>query len=887
MMKLLTKRRASRRRGGQRKALRESFSLSRGLSGVDNSPSASNTSSTTSTPVSRRFFLVGGAACVSGLLLWRPQNAFGDEPWWDNAYIFRGNGFHYGDIFWDCIGISEAGNGGWLDGVMYTDRWVCAKTPWVEWDVSSKQLIRTAVKLTMVCDFTTELYHHLNGRLEIACGSYNENDLTYNLWHPGSGDDTRFSLYSVLYNPEGQHPEELVQSKVIDIDNQVGEGIHTDTDTGQIWTDYRSYPGSNDYNLWVRRYPWETTWAFQMRAWFWNYYYYGTGWYSGSGEKHPMGYSTQWLYQRTGQTIITSNKAWEHRIVEISPSWSYDKLLDASDSRAFNGTSIVLWEVLNQTSQNWIILPSMCSSSSDCVRVRPVHAGNYDFTLDHQNGGPTKGPAPAILWNNLSNAGQSFWLCGGNSEFRLFADCSGLALDRVNGSFDNGTPIQFHSNGYAASEWDNQSHVWHLRDATFRTADGGYLPVNGRVDETVCECKQTLYAADPNDVCVPRTRNGDTRPLGGIFYENTWVITDDWHGCLNTNPEIMGTASLNRLGQLEEQPGENVIGTAARGDIGLSGVSLRVVNSMVAGGVEFKSSGSPVINSFSISLTGVLNKWFLAKYRAYTVWGSWTAWHSDGAWLSAGGDIAGICAVIRPRGSVVAEGTSASSFTPNKEQANKFVTCYVRAKAAYWEIPYRGAAISRSFKIKNPYVQIQFFVDGASAPVYEDETRKGTSYYTPQAAKRAGTKQNCYSFEGWYTNKECTVRFSEGSSTNSDELKLYGKNTVQVTYALTTPTQQMFADHTMFLDSQLTTQTSTSSVVPETQVLDWGQTITISARNSLWYVDFEQTREATPVQGAFTNAEEKGTTIKAMRLTSNVQLYIAWKIAQFDGVKVL
>ena len=198
--------------------------------------------------LTRRGFVFGLGALAVGLIMYNPRMAFADEPWWDGSLIFRGHGAWYASRFWKEVGSVQVGAGAEQAGDMYTGLQVAAKTPWVEWDISARQFIRAATKITMACDFTTELYYHMNGKLEIACGSYNELNASYNLWHTDSGDDTHFTLYHTIDDePEGGVEED---SKVVVIDNEAGAGIHRDG--CHVWTDYREYPGSN-YSVWVRR----------------------------------------------------------------------------------------------------------------------------------------------------------------------------------------------------------------------------------------------------------------------------------------------------------------------------------------------------------------------------------------------------------------------------------------------------------------------------------------------------------------------------------------------------------------------------------------------------------------------------------------------------------
>lgn len=111
--------------------------------------------------LTRRGFVFGLGAVAVGLIMYNPRMAFADEPWWDGSLIFRGYGARYTSRFWNEVGSVQAGAGAEQAGDMYTGLQVSAKTPWVEWDISSRQFIRVATKITMACDFTTELYYHM------------------------------------------------------------------------------------------------------------------------------------------------------------------------------------------------------------------------------------------------------------------------------------------------------------------------------------------------------------------------------------------------------------------------------------------------------------------------------------------------------------------------------------------------------------------------------------------------------------------------------------------------------------------------------------------------------------------------------------------------------
>lgn len=286
--------------------------------------------------LTRRGFVFGLGAVAVGLIMYNPRMAFADEPWWDGSLIFRGYGARYASRFWNEIGSVQAGAGAEQAGNMYTGLQVSAKTPWVEWDISSRQSIRVATKITMACDFTTELYYHMRGKLEIACGSYNELNASYNLWHTDSGDDTRFTLFHTVDGaPKGGVEE---GSKVVVIDNEAGSGIHRDG--CHVWTDYREYPGS-DYSVWIRRTERDAMHGFQLRSWFWNYYYYGKDWYYQRADDPPIGFSTKWVKQRAKRVGIASEAQWAGRVLVISParfrrcSWASTGLAPARDAACF------------------------------------------------------------------------------------------------------------------------------------------------------------------------------------------------------------------------------------------------------------------------------------------------------------------------------------------------------------------------------------------------------------------------------------------------------------------------------------------------------------------------------------------------------------------------
>lgn len=105
-------------------------------------PASGNAATEDGRVLTRRGFVFGLGAVAVGLIMYNPRMAFADEPWWDGSLIFRGYGARYAGRFWNEVGSVQAGTGAEQAGNMYTGLQVSAKTPWVEWDISSRQFIR-------------------------------------------------------------------------------------------------------------------------------------------------------------------------------------------------------------------------------------------------------------------------------------------------------------------------------------------------------------------------------------------------------------------------------------------------------------------------------------------------------------------------------------------------------------------------------------------------------------------------------------------------------------------------------------------------------------------------------------------------------------------------
>ncbi len=814
---------------------------------------------------------------MAGIVLWNPRRAFADEPQWDGSLIFRGNGRYYDNQYWDRVGVLECGDGGSQSGVAYTDRWVSAKTPWVEWDISSNQYIRTASKITMRCDFTTELYYHVTGLLEIACGSYNGKNASYNLWHTDSGDDTRFSLFHAIDDqPEGGALEE---SKVVVIDNEAGSGLHKDG--AHVWTDYRAYP-QNSYSVWIRRYPRAVKHSFQLRSWFWNYYYFGTNWYYDRSDDPPIGYSTKWIEQYADKIYISNNAAWSNRIVTLSPLSDGGACMEASDVPSA-GVACGLAQRAGVTRQHWIMIENSLGDIGGTYRLVPVTSSDGTYQLDQSGGGPTMNAAPAQLWYASAgsvNRAQAFWLHGSSQVRWLFCDCSGMALD----CGDSSGRVRFHSNGYPADEWGNANHQWCLCDAKVSSADGQPFSLQGGKDGEV----------QPGEtVSVPQAQNAFSPSGPGIRCEYTWFVSDK-EFAEGEYPEVVGAASMLHAGSLEEQPGVNLIGML-QGDDALAGLSLHVegcampgivaVKLFSAGSWQDKTSTGASIEKLAASLQGDISERYTLRYRVCSSGLGWGAWAIEGAEAAPPGSVvSGIQMRIEPKG-IVLQGAQ-PSLEVDEAWRGKYLTCVVRAYAQYCDVPYRGAVLSQSLLVGGTYTTVRYIADDDAAPCFEERVQEETAYVPSQAAFSAGQKAGCSKFDGWYTDPACKTLFEPGTVVQGKVVLLYGRSIAHVRYELSKPAQQVLDEHECYADKELSQAVHGQELLPEAQEVAYGTRLRFGRRQSIWYEEHERVREALSVTGAFLDAEEFTPAVEVLKVVNDVTAYLSWHAQEYEGIAV-
>ena len=848
-------------------------------------PASGNATKGDGRVLTRRGFVFSLGAVAVGLIMYNPRMAFADEPWWDGSLIFRGYGARYASRFWNEVGSVQAGAGAEQAGNMYTGLQVSAKTPWVEWDISSRQFIRVATKITMACDFTTELYYHMRGKLEIACGSYNELNPSYNLWHTDSGDDTRFTLFHTVDGaPKGGVEE---GSKVVVIDNEAGAGIHRDG--CHVWTDYRGYPGS-DYSVWIRRTDRDAMHGFQLRSWFWNYYYYGKDWYYQRADDPPIGFSTKWVKQCAKRVGIASEAQWAGRVLVISPATVPSLQLGVDGPRTGQGCGV--FAAASSTRRHWIAVAHEDERFAGTFRFVPVCAGDGSLLLGQAGGGPRFDASAAELQRRAgADRAQAVWVHGRGSRQWLFSDCSGMALDRVGASQENGARVQFHSNGYADGEWGNESHMWHLEDARFGTEDGGLFDLEGAADGSTVAVGASLGVPDPRTAFRPGGASADAK---GIRYEYLWFADDGQGEAVSEVPEVTGRACVSFGGGrlwLDAQPAANVVGTRGRAgalralNLSAEGSGLGLVARIVSSGAwrDVSQEGAEA-QGLSIKLGGDAASCFHVCYRVCGKDGSWSEWVQDGQEASCGGmPLHGVSARIVPAGLLEETGRTLQI---GEHLAGKRLACIVRATTAYLDAAYLGCAVSKPLRVVNPFTTVRYFVDGEREPCWSERVDESSSYCVAPDARTAALKPGCEKVEGWFADAACTVPFADGAVVQGATLDLFGRNIAEVRYALTDMARQLFSERRCFADKQLEAEVDGESMLPPVQEVAYGEVLSFSRRPSVWYEAEGRAREAVGVIGAYADASASQPPAPKLKVTCSMTAYLGWILPRYEGIWV-
>ena len=803
--------------------------------------------------MSRRGALVGVPAFLVGMMLWKPQRAYADTPWWGgySRMFHRGNVYDWG--FFDKIGAREGQSD---NSYLFTDRTWIAKTEWVEWDINSSdniwgatyrwdQYIATAAKLSCICDFSTELYFHITGKLEMACHSYYSNTGGNGSgWHRNSGDDNR--IICRQWDSDSGSEYQVGDAKVCSLSNDPADGsyvknLHREDWNGstgkymRFYTDYQEWDGGAPWSIWVRREPHDKGYSWRMLCWFWNFYYYndmtGGPYYDRSGNP-PIGYSTKWCDTKAKARSIDYGLAWQGRILQIAPAAAPSKRVDVGGGGTGNGATTCLWDAYERTNQNFEACLASNNDPSGCVALAPVHCAGNGRWIDQDGGGPTLARAANCqLYDGNGSRAQSLWIYDTDDPNvqHIFNDCSGYALDRADGKTDNGTSVRWHSDGRCDRDGgldgklSNKAHEWKVSDVFFRRRtewqkDAEPFGLTGLNEDGAPVTNHEISVTDPASHCIPMKYKSSEKSLSYVY---SWALLEDGDDGAWTEklPEVMGRCHMQNIGWLKrEMPGNNYIG--AHIGTNLEALTLHLTDGSISGGIEYqlrevgkdwekawaadgaeagKSGVSRKNDMFRCRLTGDIAEKCDVYYhinRTGAGWGLWDYKKNGEASGLAGSPIAAIIIRIQPKalpGKSFMDTSVPSRIVPTEDMATRRLACFVRCSSnGPWNLQYRGTVSAVSEVVTYDNVRIEYYVDGNSPEniVFRDQVKKGEPYTTKKEAVSVGEKPQCSGFYGWYTDEGCTNKWVDGTTPAGNVLKLYGRNKVEIdfkpsTHALT------------------------------------------------------------------------------------------------------
>ena len=180
--------------------------------------------------------------------------------------------------------------------------------------------------------------------------------------------------------------------------------------------------------------------------------------------------------------------------------------------------------------------------------------------------------------------------------------------------------------------------------------------------------------------------------------------------------------------------------------------------------------------------------------------------------------------------------------------------------------------------------KVSYFVDGASALVYEEEVPAGTAYAAASEAAAKGRKDGCAGFDGWYVDVACTHRYVDGAALPASGMALYGRNEVTLSYAPADKTRELVDQRACFVDEALSVPLAAGAPLPPSQTLHYGDRVSLTRGASIWFEDRGRAREAVCDPGAYATSEATGTPARTIKLTGNTVAYLKWRVSAYDGI---
>ena len=370
--------------------------------------------------------------------------------------------------------------------------------------------------------------------------------------------------------------------------------------------------------------------GFQLRSWFWNYYYYGKDWYYQRADDPPIGFSTKWVKQQAKRVGIASEAQWAGRVLVIFPATVPSLQLGVDGPRAGQGCGV--FSSASSTRRHWIAVAHEDERFAGTFRFVPVCAGDGSLRWARQAAGRVS-----------TQARRSFSIARGPIARRR---CGCMGEDRANGFSAIVPAWRSIAWGFAGKRraravpferlcrWGsggNESHMWHLEDARFGTEDGDLFDLEGAADGSTVVVGASLGVPDPRTAFRPGGASADAK---GIRYEYLWFADDGQGEAVSEIPEVTGRACVSFGGGrlwLDAQPAANVVGT--RGHAGaLRALNLSAEGSEPGLAVQIASSGAwrdasqegAEAQGLSIKLGGDASSRFHVRYRVCGKDGSWS-----------------------------------------------------------------------------------------------------------------------------------------------------------------------------------------------------------------------------------------------------------------------
>ena len=154
--------------------------------------------------------------------------------------------------------------------------------------------------------------------------------------------------------------------------------------------------------------------GFQLRSWFWNYYYYGKDWYYQRADDPPIGFSTKWVKQRAKRVGIASEAQWAGRVLVISPATVPSLQLGVDGPRTGQGCGVFAAASSTRASVLTAARPTRSAPSWCEVDYLPGPHGSAVFTR-----GETQALATVTLGTKLDEKLVDDVLNQGHERFLL------------------------------------------------------------------------------------------------------------------------------------------------------------------------------------------------------------------------------------------------------------------------------------------------------------------------------------------------------------------------------------------------------------------------------------------------------------------------------------